>query len=434
MKRLLLFALFSVCLLSVCSASPTTITDVLYQPYNGLPAAGVDVTISQLAFFNAANNYFPAWSVTIHPVTDANGNLSVQLEPNPAGQPYSVILTYPNGVITKEFWNVPVSASPLTISQVITTVGPTPPLGFVQLSQLAQGGAVLLDVIAWNGTQWVATHNTALGLEQTANKDAASGYAGLSAGSLLKTTEFPAFTGDCTSSAGTVALNCTQVRLGGTAHGVVIGEAGSPVAVTAAGTAGQVLTSNGPSADPTFQAAGGAVTDSSYFRYWAGSSAPNLGNFPAPWLTDSSALAISGNGMPFTGFRIAKAGGAHYAYMGVRVPTGWTGAVNLKSFYSLQFSSTGTGTGTHDYALSCQTPGTFDWSGSITWASTVAVNFNITTHSLGATDAPAFSGASLPSCSAGDIMLLRIIRESGGTAADDTNLMYFDISLPHTVQ
>ena len=41
------------------------------------------------------------------------------------------------------------------------------------------------------------------------------------------------------------------------AHGVVIGEGTSAVAVTGAGTAGQVLTSNGAAADPTFQGSGG---------------------------------------------------------------------------------------------------------------------------------------------------------------------------------
>ncbi len=41
------------------------------------------------------------------------------------------------------------------------------------------------------------------------------------------------------------------------AHGVLIGNGASAVAVTAAGTAGQVLTSNGASADPTFQTVAG---------------------------------------------------------------------------------------------------------------------------------------------------------------------------------
>jgi hypothetical protein len=39
------------------------------------------------------------------------------------------------------------------------------------------------------------------------------------------------------------------------AHGVLIGEGTSPVAVTSTGTTGQILTSNGASADPTFQTA-----------------------------------------------------------------------------------------------------------------------------------------------------------------------------------
>ena len=43
------------------------------------------------------------------------------------------------------------------------------------------------------------------GVELTANKDHASGYAGLTAGTLLKTAEFPAFTGDITTTAGGVA-------------------------------------------------------------------------------------------------------------------------------------------------------------------------------------------------------------------------------------
>lgn len=65
-----------------------------------------------------------------------------------------------------------------------------------------------------------------------------------------------------TDSAGKIlsaALNTVGVAQGGTgattlaAHGLVVGNGTSPVAVTGAGTAGQVLTSNGPSADPTFQ-------------------------------------------------------------------------------------------------------------------------------------------------------------------------------------
>lgn len=49
-----------------------------------------------------------------------------------------------------------------------------------------------------------------------------------------------------------------QVTL--TVHGVVIGNAAAGVNVTAAGAAGQVLTSNGPGADPTFQAPAAGLT------------------------------------------------------------------------------------------------------------------------------------------------------------------------------
>jgi hypothetical protein len=43
-------------------------------------------------------------------------------------------------------------------------------------------------------------------------------------------------------------------------HGVVLGQGTSAVAVTGAGTTGQVLTSNGASADPTFQAVDAGAT------------------------------------------------------------------------------------------------------------------------------------------------------------------------------
>lgn len=50
-----------------------------------------------------------------------------------------------------------------------------------------------------------------------------------------------------------------------TNHGVLIGQSTSGVATTSAGTAGQVLTSNGASTDPSFQAApGGAPVGASY--------------------------------------------------------------------------------------------------------------------------------------------------------------------------
>ena len=45
-----------------------------------------------------------------------------------------------------------------------------------------------------------------------------------------------------------------------TNHGVVIGQAAAALAITGAGTAGQVLTSNGAAADPTFTAPSAGIT------------------------------------------------------------------------------------------------------------------------------------------------------------------------------
>lgn len=67
-----------------------------------------------------------------------------------------------------------------------------------------------------------------------------------------------------TFSSTTPAFGTVNVASGGTGattltiHGVLIGNTTSAIAATSAGTAGQVLTSNGASADPTFQAAGGS--------------------------------------------------------------------------------------------------------------------------------------------------------------------------------
>src|SRR5579864_2414402 len=86
----------------VCTATPTTITDVLLQPTNSLPAAGVDIAITQNAFVSGSS-YYPAWALTPHLVSDSGGNISVALEPNLTGQLYTVVLKYPNnGPITTE--------------------------------------------------------------------------------------------------------------------------------------------------------------------------------------------------------------------------------------------------------------------------------------------------------------------------------------------
>lgn len=65
-----------------------------------------------------------------------------------------------------------------------------------------------------------------------------------------------------------------------TAHGVVIGQGSSPVAVSSAGTTGQCFMSNGASADPTFQpctASGGGANKIQFDQCTAGQTT-NAGN------------------------------------------------------------------------------------------------------------------------------------------------------------
>lgn len=80
-------------------------------------------------------------------------------------------------------------------------------------------------------------------------KDVASGYAGLDVSVLLKTAEFPAFTGDCTTTSGTVALTCTKIN--GTTFptsATVIGSNGSaqPIAATTTGSGTTVVLGTSP--------------------------------------------------------------------------------------------------------------------------------------------------------------------------------------------
>jgi hypothetical protein len=63
-----------------------------------------------------------------------------------------------------------------------------------------------------SGTVAAGDDSRIVGAEQTSNKDAANGYAGLDSGTKLKATEFPALTGDVTSTSGTVATTVVKIN------------------------------------------------------------------------------------------------------------------------------------------------------------------------------------------------------------------------------
>ena len=88
------------------------------------------------------------------------------------------------------------------------------------------------------------------------------------------------------------------------AHGVLVGAGASAVAVTGAGTTGQVLTSNGASADPTFQAAAGGIpnpitqdllfTDATYDIGKSGATRPRDGFFSRNFTLGGLLKAVGG--------------------------------------------------------------------------------------------------------------------------------------------
>jgi hypothetical protein len=128
---------------------------------------------------------------------------------------------------------------------------------------------------------------------------------------------------------------------------------------------------------------GGTPTDTSYRLFPTATSAPNLGGgagFISPgWQTDTTLVQQSGSpANDLNGIYLPKATGAHYAFLFVQVPVGWNNTIGLISTYFLHFNSSGTGTGVHDYALSCFIPGTTNISTAITWTTAVTVSFNVT--------------------------------------------------------
>lgn len=247
--------------------TPSNLAAVFAEP----PAIGSttpnDATFTQLDVDNININGNTISS------TDVNGNIS--LEPNGAGatvipsnnlyvgsaspsNPYNIAIEDSvSGAIGESIQNTSVGASASSTLQLIVEPATADPY-------------TLFNV---NGAS-----NFALGID---NSDSDQ----------LKIT-----TGS-TPSAGTTALNITNagvvtlpgaaldVPSGGTGatsltdHGVVVGSGTAAVSVTAVGSAGEVLTSNGAGMDPTFQAAGvsgpGSSTDNALAR-WDGTGGDTL--------------------------------------------------------------------------------------------------------------------------------------------------------------
>lgn len=100
-----------------------------------------------------------------------------------------------------------------------------------------------------------------------------------------------------------------------TAHGVVLGEGTSNVAVSTAGTATQCFISNGPSSDPTFQSCPGTALNFAFDETPTGAltgTSFTLAHTPSP----SGSLILMKNGL------IVSPGGVDYTISGATITMG----------------------------------------------------------------------------------------------------------------
>ncbi len=108
----------------VSAIATTTVTDTVYRA-DGTTAAGT-VLVSWQAFTTAIGQTVAAGTTSA--TIGAGGGLSVALAPNagatPLGSYYTAVYHLDDGTVSREFWVVPVSASPVQVSGIRSTVLP----------------------------------------------------------------------------------------------------------------------------------------------------------------------------------------------------------------------------------------------------------------------------------------------------------------------
>jgi hypothetical protein len=149
MNRILLLLL----MLPASLAAGTQIQDTGYTSINGALFSGrITITSPNMTAADGTTLYRAVQSFTI-----TNGLISVNLEPNdtatPAGTSYYVVYRSITGTSWSEYWVVPTSASPLTVSQVRVLTPPAPSV-MIQPSQIQRGGAANGQCLGWIGSTW----------------------------------------------------------------------------------------------------------------------------------------------------------------------------------------------------------------------------------------------------------------------------------------
>ena len=107
----------------VSQIATTTVTDTVYRA-DGTTANG-SVVVSWQAFTTAAGQAVPSGSTS---ATITAGAMSVALVPNagstPMGTYYTAVYHLDDGSVSKEYWSVPASTTPVAVSAIKTTVLP----------------------------------------------------------------------------------------------------------------------------------------------------------------------------------------------------------------------------------------------------------------------------------------------------------------------
>ena len=121
----MLLAVVTVSAVAQSSIATTTVTDTIYRA-DGTAATGT-VLVSWPAFSSALGQTIPSGSTSA--TIAAGGVLSVQLAPNagatPIGSYYTAVYHLDDGTVSREFWVVPSSSTPVHLSAVKSTVLPT---------------------------------------------------------------------------------------------------------------------------------------------------------------------------------------------------------------------------------------------------------------------------------------------------------------------
>lgn len=117
--------LFAVTITAAAQIATTTVTDTVYRA-DGTPASGT-VVVTWQAFTTSLGQSVPAGTASA--VIASNGAMSIALVPNagatPMGSYYTAAYHLDDGTVSREFWVIPASQTPVKVSAIKSTVLPT---------------------------------------------------------------------------------------------------------------------------------------------------------------------------------------------------------------------------------------------------------------------------------------------------------------------